>query len=193
MIGAIILAAGSSRRYGDDKRRARLPDGKMLIQQTIDTVLDHFESVLLVLRRDDLTCELELREIYPQSSLRIFRAPESGLGMGRRLSNSMDQVRGWRGVFVFLADMPRIRGVTIRQLKDSLETTRIVVPLYQGRYGHPVGFGSVFFDELSALEGDRGAKPVIKAHPDCVNGIVSDDPGVLLDVDHPKDLGSGND
>ena len=165
----------------------------MLIQQTIDTVLDHFESVLLVLRRDDLTFELELREIYPQSSLRIFRAPESGLGMGRSLANSMDQVRGWRGVFVFLADMPRIRGVTIRQLKDSLETTRIVVPLYQGRYGHPVGFGSVFFDELSALEGDRGAKPVIKAHPDCVNGIVSDDPGVLLDVDHPKDLGSGND
>ena len=165
----------------------------MLIQQTIDTVLDHFESVLLVLRRDDLTFELELREIYPQSSLRIFRAPESGLGMGHSLANSMDQVRGWRGVFVFLADMPRIRGVTIRQLKDSLETTRIVVPLYQGRYGHPVGFGSVFFDELSALEGDRGAKPVIKAHPDCVNGIVSDDPGVLLDVDHPKDLGSGND
>ena len=29
MIGAIILAAGSSRRFGDDKRKAKLPDGRM--------------------------------------------------------------------------------------------------------------------------------------------------------------------
>ncbi|MFT5562754.1 MAG: CTP:molybdopterin cytidylyltransferase MocA, partial [Litorivivens sp.] len=31
MIGAIILAAGSSRRFGDDKRRSTLPSGQILL------------------------------------------------------------------------------------------------------------------------------------------------------------------
>ena len=35
MIGAIVLAAGSSRRFGNDKRRAKLPNGKLVIQHRI--------------------------------------------------------------------------------------------------------------------------------------------------------------
>ena len=53
MIGAIILAAGRSLRFGDDKRKARLANGKMLIEQTLDNVLQNFSAVMLTLRNAD--------------------------------------------------------------------------------------------------------------------------------------------
>ncbi|MBT4162980.1 MAG: nucleotidyltransferase family protein [Gammaproteobacteria bacterium] len=190
MIGAIILAAGSSRRFGDDKRKAKLPDGRMVFEQTIETVLTSFDDVLLVLRYGDTDFESEVRALFEAEKLRIFRAPDSALGMGHSLANAMAEVSDWDSVFIFLADMPYIKPATIEKLRSSLESGRIVVPVHVGRYGHPVGFSHEFFDEIAALEGDRGAKPVIQVHLDRVVEVEVDDPGVLQDVDRPEDLSS---
>lgn len=80
MIGAIILAAGSSRRFGDDKRQAKLPNGKMVIEQTIDNVLPHFDEVILTLRNGDIEFEKTIASLYESNSLIIFRAPDSEIG-----------------------------------------------------------------------------------------------------------------
>ena len=61
----------------------------------------------------------------------------------------------------------------------------IVVPELDGSAGHPVGFSREFFAELIALQGDRGARSVIDAHPDAVQRVAVDDPGVLTDIDQP--------
>ena len=58
--GAIVLAAGTSQRFGTDKRRLPLANGKTLLQQTIETVLPLFTEVLVVLRCDDQRFEEEL-------------------------------------------------------------------------------------------------------------------------------------
>ena len=62
MIGAIILAAGSSRRFGDDKRKARLPNGKMLIEESLDQVLPNFRQVILTLRSGDIELQNMLEQ-----------------------------------------------------------------------------------------------------------------------------------
>ena len=53
MIGAIILAAGSSRRFGGDKRKAELADGITVLTQTIHVAAKLLHSVLVVLRFGD--------------------------------------------------------------------------------------------------------------------------------------------
>ena len=83
MIGAIVLGAGSSRRFGDDKRKARLPDGRRVIEQTTANALAAFEAVLLVLRADDQAFKTQLAASLGSEHLRVFLAPDSALGMGR--------------------------------------------------------------------------------------------------------------
>lgn len=192
MIGAIVLAAGSSRRFGGDKRKASLPNGKMVIQQSVEVALTCFNQVTLALRYGDNALSEELSTLVNDPKLNIFQAPDSALGMGHSLANTIRQVDHWDGVFVFLADMPHLQQATINHLKETFTANRthdpIIAPTHNGQLGHPVGFAACYFNELAALTGDKGARPVINANTTKVIEVTVDDPGVLKDVDTPQDL-----
>ena len=186
MIGAIILAAGYSRRFGDDKRRATLANGNLVIQQTLEKAGEVFDDVRLILRREDDEMRALLEPRFPDVT--CFHAPDSALGMGHSLANAATRIDDWDGAFVFLADMPFVNTATLARLKSALTRTNIVVPTCNTRPGHPVGFPAGLFDELKRLEGDRGARAIIDAHKDRVLYLAVEDQGVLLDVDLPTDL-----
>jgi molybdenum cofactor cytidylyltransferase len=192
MIGAIVLAAGRSRRFGGDKRKAKLPNSKMLIQQSVETALSCFDVVTLVLRCGDNEFSTELSLLINNPKLSIFHAPNSSLGMGHSLGSSIQEVNHWEGVFVFLADMPYLRQATIHHLKETFTANQmsnpIVAPTFEGHLGHPVGFAACYFDELAALTRDKGAKSVMNANTEKLVEVTVDDPGVLKDVDTPEDL-----
>ena len=192
MIGAIVLAAGSSRRFGGDKRKATLPNNKMVIQQSVETALRCFNAVTLVLRYGDNEFSAELSLLINNPNLSIFQAPDSALGMGHSLGSAIQEVNNGEGVFVFLADMPYLQQGTIHHLKETFTTNQtnnpIIAPTYEGQLGHPVGFAACYFDELAALTRDKGAKPVMNANAAKVIEVPVDDPGVLKDVDTPEDL-----
>jgi molybdenum cofactor cytidylyltransferase len=192
MIGAIVLAAGSSRRFGGDKRKAALPNGKIVIQQSVEVALTCFDQVTLALRYGDNALAEELTTLIKDPKLNIFQAPDSALGMGHSLANTIRQVDKWDGAYIFLADMPHLRQRTINHLKETFTTNQtndpIIAPTYNGQIGHPVGFAACYFDELAALTGDKGARPVINANTEKVIEVPVDDPGVLKDVDTPQDL-----
>ena len=127
MIGAIILAAGSSRRFGDDKRKATLPNGKMVIEQTIENTLLAFDEVMLTLRADDETFASDLKRRNASNKLDYFLAPDSAMGMGHSLANAISLVDGWEGVFICLADMPFIKPATLLQLKSAMKNESAIV------------------------------------------------------------------
>ncbi|MEK9824301.1 MAG: nucleotidyltransferase family protein [Gammaproteobacteria bacterium] len=191
MIGAIVLGAGSSRRFGDDKRKARLPDGRRVIEQTTANALAAFEAVLLVLRADDQAFRAQLADSLGSEHLRVFLAPDSALGMGHSLANAVTAVSHWQGAFICLGDMPYLTQATLRQLQTVMaERTgpRIVVPTHGGEWAHPVGFSADYFGSLQTITGDRGARHLIKANQDDVVEIAFNDPGVIQDIDVPQDL-----
>ena len=192
MIGAIVLAAGSSRRFGGDKRKATLPNSKMVIQQSVETALSCFDAVTLALRYGDKEFSAELSFLINNPKLNIFQAPDSALGMGHSLANAIQRINTWEGVFVFLADMPHLQQATIHHLKETFTANQvnnpIIAPVFEGQLGHPVGFAASYFNELTALTGDKGAKPVMNAHTEKVIAVTVDDPGALKDIDTPEDL-----
>jgi molybdenum cofactor cytidylyltransferase len=191
--GVIVLAAGRARRFGSDKRRHRLADGRPMLAHSVDLYATAFAHCIVVLRPDDPDPEELLTNSAIRPSLRVIRAPDADLGMGHSLAAGATAARGWDYVFVALGDMPwvdpatlaRLRAVMEHALAEGREFT-IVQPLYAGVPGHPVGFAAAFLPDLERLQGDEGARALLQRNRGAVQRVDVEDPGVLRDLDSPE-------
>lgn len=185
--GALILAAGFARRFGSDKRRHRLPDGRTLLEATACRYAAVFVNVAVVLREGEADLAEELSEACP--TVRIVTAGDAELGMGHSLAAGVRAVRDdWSWIAVGLGDMPWIREDTLTDLLHAFraaEGSSIIQPRLGDRVGHPVLFGAACFAELTRLTGDAGARSVLERHRDAVRQVDVNDPGIFEDLDHP--------
>ncbi|HEY9532359.1 MAG TPA: NTP transferase domain-containing protein, partial [Burkholderiales bacterium] len=93
------------------------------------------------------------------------------------------------GYLVALADMPFVRPSTIAAVCDALAAgAPLAAPYFRARRGHPVGMAGVFFEELTALRGDEGARRLLAANEARLRKIPVGDPGAVRDIDTPGDL-----
>ena len=93
------------------------------------------------------------------------------------------------GFIIALADMPHIQAATISAVAAKMSTgASIVIPTYQNQRGHPVGFSAKFRDDLENLQGDEGARSIIKRYPNEITLLACDDAGILQDIDTVEDL-----
>lgn len=182
-LACIVLAAGSSRRFGSDKRRARLADGRTLLDSTLQSIPPGFQRQLLVLAAgdDDLAPA-------PPSHWEVVRATAAAQGMGHSLAAGLSLCTDCDAALVVLADMPAVHSETYAALTAALRRDRMVVPRHAGRRGNPVGIGADFFAGLLQAQGDSGARQLLQTHPELVTWVDCPDPGVLLDIDTPADL-----
>jgi molybdenum cofactor cytidylyltransferase len=184
-VAALMLAAGYSRRFGSDKRRASLADGRSLLTASLALPCAMLEEVWLVLRPDEAPAALDL-----PSGVHIVQNPATAQGMGHSLAAGAERLvaeSNADAVAIFLADMPLIRRESLETLLAHTSTNAIVQPSYQGKRGHPVLFGRDFWPQLAALSGDAGAKPVLQRNAEAVHIVELDDLGVLQDVDTQQD------
>ncbi|MAI42630.1 MAG: hypothetical protein CMP95_09230 [Gammaproteobacteria bacterium] len=192
MIGAIILAAGTSQRFGGDKRRALINGKTSVLETTIGNVANLVDSVLVVLRADDSNYKKKLQDQVHLSNVSYFLAPDSALGMAHSLSNAIATQNNLHAAMIILADMPFVTVHSLKALilayKANRRTHPIVLPTVEGNTGHPVIFDRAYFEEIGKLQGDCGAKPIIQAHQSNVLKIELKDDGVIRDIDTPTDL-----
>jgi molybdenum cofactor cytidylyltransferase len=90
-----------------------------------------------------------------------------------------------------LGDMPRVASAHIDRLIAAFnpgEGRAICVPTWRAKRGNPVLWSARFFPEMRVLEGDTGARALIRAHAEQVCEVEMPDDGVLLDVDTPDAL-----
>jgi len=182
---ALMLAAGRGRRFGSDKRVARLADGCSLLAASVERAQRVFGEVHVVLRGDDNPQALGL-----PAACRIIRCSDADQGMGHSLAAGMRALaeQDAEAVAVLLGDMPWIRTDSLQQLCEQATPERIVYPLYDGQRGHPVLFGRAFWPQLLSLTGDQGARELLQAHGPACHGVALSDSGVLRDVDRPEAL-----
>ena len=183
MIQGLLLAAGRSRRFGTDKRWATVSGRPMALHSALQCRAA-LAQVLVVLRGEDA----ELAALLLQAGMAFTHCPESARGMGHSLAHGVRHTAQAAGWVIGLADMPLLRPASIAAVAQAVAAGRIVVPQHLGQRGHPVGFDRAFGPDLMALQGDSGARGVLKAHPHAVQALELDDPGVLLDVDLPEQL-----
>jgi molybdenum cofactor cytidylyltransferase len=95
---------------------------------------------------------------------------------------------GISGALLCLVDHPLIDLETIESLIANAAPNRIVVPVFEGRRGHPVLFASNILEEILALTAFQGANIVVHKDPSRIFQVPVNSPGILLDVDTPKDF-----
>ena len=185
-IGAVVLAAGSARRFGADKRLQTFAESTVA-QTTISKYNAVFDEVRVVVRDES---DPLFTELVANKSLRIVFSPESHLGMGHSLAAGFKDLT-WDYAFLALADMPLISIATLELLKHigTEDIQRIIRPQFeQDKRGHPIGFPRRFFDELSNCQGDEGARHILASHSDHVRFVECNDRGVIQDIDTPAAL-----
>jgi molybdenum cofactor cytidylyltransferase len=107
--------------------------------------------------------------------------------MGHTLAEGIAQIT-WDGALIALGDMPGIMPATFCKAATTMVQGGICQATWQGKPGHPVGFSSAWFEQLGQLQGDTGARGIIKQHGEAVTHFPVDDPGILRDIDTPADL-----
>jgi molybdenum cofactor cytidylyltransferase len=184
---ARVLAAGQGQRYGGDKRIATLPDGQRVLDRTVKQALQVFAHVYVVQSKHEVA-------LAPCERLTSLISDRAHHGMGASLADGaafvLDHSRA-SAMAILLGDMPWTRAETYLTLIAAASADTIVVPWLNGQQGHPVVFGHAFWKDLLALDGDRGGRTVLQTHARYVRRLSTDDPGVLLDIDHPEDLTRG--
>ncbi|MGD2083161.1 MAG: nucleotidyltransferase family protein [Chromatiales bacterium] len=182
----ILLAAGSSTRFGEDKLLHQLADGTPVAVAAAHRLAAGVDRALAVVRpgNDRLPPMLEA------AGLQVVVNERAADGMGSSLARGVCAARGAAGWVVALGDMPFVRPETIAAVARELAAgAGIAAPVHAGRRGHPVGFGPGFRRELAALTGDSGARDVLARHANRLVLVPVDDAGALQDIDHPNDLG----
>jgi molybdenum cofactor cytidylyltransferase len=183
-IAGVVLAAGDGSRFGGPKQVAELR-GRTLVEYAIDALaaVPAVERIVLVLgaRAELIQTRADL------SGVEVVVAPDWEAGMAASLNAGIGAVHDADAVVVTLADQPLITPQVIAAVLDRIDSHAPAArATYAGRPGHPVLIKRELFAEVSALEGDAGARDLLERA-----GVVRVECGHLAsdhDVDTRDDL-----
>jgi molybdenum cofactor cytidylyltransferase len=185
-IAGLILAAGESTRMGRDK--ALLPYRGRTFLETIIARLDEagVSSIRVVLGYHAEA----IRAAVAPARVRVVVNPDYQRGQTSSLQVGLRTLAEERvdGVLLALVDHPAVASETLRALIATFTESRspVVIPIHQGRRGHPVVIARALFGEILALAEGEGANTVIRRHRAATRFVDVADPGILLDVDDPE-------
>jgi len=162
-IGAVILAAGESSRFGRTKQVIEFR-GKTLLRRVVDAASEAGcapIAVVLGSTREEVACELEQTNAVAIEN----RNWRSGIGSSIRagVQSLIDNNSQLEAVVLLVCDQPYVDRDVIKQLLVLRRKTikPIVASSYADTLGVPALFDRSCFEELLALNDSNGAKPII--------------------------------
>lgn len=182
----VVLAAGRGERFkGEGHKLEQLLGGESVLATTLRHAIESRLQVLVV------TCEslapLARRMVATRDVVVLPDASTSGSGgMSSSIAAGVSASSHATGWLILPADMPLVQSTSLLAVAAALDNSPIAYAQHRGRRGHPVGFSAEMFSELTALNGDEGARRIVARYPNV--GVELDDPGVLQDIDTVEDL-----
>jgi molybdenum cofactor cytidylyltransferase len=187
MISAIILAAGQSRRMGQPKML--LPWGnRAVIEQVVATFLQAgIEDILVVTggareQVESAIAQLPIRKIH-----------NPNYASGEMLSSLRHGIRELgetaQATLIALGDQPQVQEESVRSICKAYENSgsRLVVPSFRMKRGHPWLVARSLWEEILGLEPSETLRGFLNQHSSEIEYVSMDTPTILADLDTPED------
>jgi molybdenum cofactor cytidylyltransferase len=187
-VGAIILAAGGSKRFGQPKQLLVF-QGESLVRRAVRAATDACDAgVAVVVGNTGALIKAELRE----SKAGVVMNPDWRLGLGTSIRCGLRHLLAaapeMDAVAIMACDQPFVDADTIAALVATQATTgkAIVASSYADTLGIPALFDRSCFGALLALPDESGAKALIESRTDNLTWIEFEKGAI--DIDTPADF-----
>ena len=183
-ISVILLAAGLSRRMGEDKLLL-MHNGQSLLRLALKLL-----SELAAFERFAVTTETRRDSVEILENIRFILNNNPQIGQSESIRLGISEATGSHFIFL-VADQPRLTAPALKPIFTAVRENpdKIVFPLLRGKPSSPAVFPSRFKPELLALSGDMGGREVRRAFPDWCYGVDIENPDDFVDIDNTSDYG----
>jgi molybdenum cofactor cytidylyltransferase len=186
-VNAVLLAAGTSSRYGTRNKLVEPVDGEPVVRRAARTLLEGpVDRVVVVLGYE----ADRVGEALAGLAVETVHNDDYGAGQSTSVRAGLRAARpGVDALVVALGDMPFVRPGSVARLVEAYHAGagRVLAAACDGVRGNPVLFDAALVDELLSVEGDVGGRGVLFDRDDAAL-VETGDPGVRHDVDRPEDL-----
>ena len=163
MIKAILLAAGQSKRLKSENKLIKLYKKKPLINHSLNALhKSKVNKVVVVFGYQ----KKELQKLIKKNNKNIFtynkkykEGMASSIKVGLRKVNKKD-----KGFIIVQSDMPFIKSSDINKIYNSIKSKKYLVHVlkYRNIVGNPIGFDISIMKKFKKINGDVGAKFMVK-------------------------------
>ncbi|ELZ16645.1 molybdopterin-guanine dinucleotide biosynthesis protein A [Natrinema thermotolerans DSM 11552] len=187
-IVGVVLAGGTSSRFGSANKLLAELDGEPLIRHATRTLVDApLSDVVVVLGYEAGAVRAALSGI----DARTVYNPDYEEGLSTSVEKAIRVVGTPEtdAVMFLPGDMPAVGSSTVELLVNAYraELGTALAAAFDGHRGNPVLFDRRHFDALLEVTGDVGGLPVLSQSDDNAR-IETNDPGVLRDINTTTDL-----
>ena len=191
-VAAIVLAAGQSTRMGSSNKLLAEINGELMIAKVLNAIAaSEADEVIVVLGHEaDQVSQKLIALRHPKLTWLVNDNYRAGIATSltcgiAALANDIT------GALICLSDMPYITTADYNQIIQAYRkasTPCICIPFVQQQRGNPLLWDQFFFPEIKQLQGDTGAKQLLKKYRQYWLEVPFTSNNVLLDIDCPEAL-----
>jgi len=186
MVASVVLLAGNSSRMGRPKQHVLIGECSFLdyIVKALTCFRTEISPLIFIGQAGDLQARSQV--IAGGGIWEVNEKPENGPLSSIHIA--LKFVPADCGFLLWPVDHPLVNVATIRSLLDAVaaDPSRIVVPSFEGRRGHPTIFPSWTKSELLAAPLEKGAKWVLEKHPGTINHVIVQDRWTRKNINTPE-------
>jgi molybdenum cofactor cytidylyltransferase len=187
MLAAVILSGGASSRMGSPKALLAY-QGRPFLEHLLEVTAHRqigVRRVVLGAHAEPIAKainvkadEIVINEDWEKGQLTSIQAAIRSLPPGTD------------GILLCLIDHPLISAVLIQELIEQFYKSGkpIVLPVYEGRRGHPLILAASLYDELLRAPLETGARAVVWAHSREVEEVRTNEEGCVLNLNDPETM-----
>ncbi len=195
-VAAILLAAGRSSRFraaagagGPATKLIAVVDGEPMARRVARAALASKARPILVVTGH---AQAEVEAALAGLPVGFAHNPLFATGLASSLKTAVAALPAdIDAAIVLLGDMPRVSAALIDGLIDAFDhdpNAKAVAPVRRGERGNPVLVSRNLFGEIARLDGDIGARRLLRAAGADVVEVEIDDDAIAYDVDTPDHL-----